>query len=68
MPLFRLFRIGKSKTFKKTGIIVKFKSRRLTTPWNKLQILMHNIILHNFMYLFPWLHVLCDLSPINNDR
>ena len=36
MPLLRLFRIGQSKTFKKTGIIVKFKSRRLTPPWNKL--------------------------------
>ena len=26
------------------------------------------IVLHIFLYLFPWLHVLCDLSSINNDR
>ena len=31
-------------------------------------ILMHNIVLHISIYLFPWLHVLCDLSPINNAR
>ena len=29
---------------------------------------MHNIVLHITIYLFPWLHVLCDLSPINNAR
>ena len=29
---------------------------------------MHNIVLYISIYLFPWLHVLCDLSPINNDR
>ena len=29
---------------------------------------MHNIVLHISMYLFPWLQVLCDLSPINNAR
>ena len=29
---------------------------------------MHNIILHISIYLFPWLHVLCDLSLINNER
>ena len=27
---------------------------------------MHNIVLHITIYLFPWSHVLCDLSPINN--
>ena len=29
---------------------------------------MHNIVLHISIYLFPWLHVLYDLSAINNDR
>ena len=29
---------------------------------------MHNIVLHISIYLFPRLHVLCDLSPINNAR
>ena len=29
---------------------------------------MHNIVLHSSIYLFPWLHVLCNLSPINNAR
>ena len=29
---------------------------------------MHNIALYISIYLFPWLHVLCELSPINNDR
>ena len=29
---------------------------------------MHNIVLHITIYLFPWLHVLCDPSPINNAR
>ena len=29
---------------------------------------MHNIVLHISIYLFSWLHVLCDLRPINNDR
>ena len=29
---------------------------------------MHNIVLHISIYLFPWLHVLCYLSPINNAR
>ena len=29
---------------------------------------MHNIVLHISIYLFPWLRVLCDLSPINNAR
>ena len=29
---------------------------------------MHNIVLYISIYLFPWLHVLCDLSSINNDR
>ena len=29
---------------------------------------MHYIVLHITIYLFPWLHVLCDLSPINNAR
>ena len=29
---------------------------------------MHNIVLHISKYLFPWLHVLCDFSPINNAR
>ena len=29
---------------------------------------MYNIVLHISKYLFPWLHVLCDLSPINNAR
>ena len=27
---------------------------------------MYNIVLHITIYLFPWLHVSCDLSPINN--
>ena len=40
----------------------------LIPSWNKLHILMHNIVLHMSIYLFPWLHVLCDLSPINNAR
>ena len=40
----------------------------LTPLWNKLLMLMHNIVLHISIYLFPWLHVLCDLRPINNDR
>ena len=26
---------------------------------------MHNIVLDISVYLFPWLHVLCDLSSIN---
>ena len=25
---------------------------------------MHNIVLHISIYLFPWLHVLCDDSPL----
>ena len=30
---------------------------------------MHNIVLQLVsIYLFPWLHVLYDLSPINNAR
>ena len=29
---------------------------------------MHNIVLQISIYLFSWLHVLCDLSPINNAR
>ena len=29
---------------------------------------MYNIVLHISTYLFPWLHVLCDPSPINNAR
>ena len=29
---------------------------------------MHNIVLHISIYLFPWLHVLCDLSQFNNAR
>ena len=29
---------------------------------------MHNIVLHVSIYLFSWLHALCDLSPINNAR
>ena len=29
---------------------------------------MHNIVLHISTYLFPWLLVLCDLSPFNNAR
>ena len=29
---------------------------------------MHNIVLHISIYLFPWLHVLSDLSPINPIR
>ena len=40
----------------------------LIPSWNKLHILMHNIVLHISIYLFPWLQVLCDLSPINNAR
>ena len=32
-----------------------------------MHISMHNIVLHIIIYVFPWLHVLCDLSPINND-
>ena len=28
---------------------------------------MHNIVLHiSIIYLFPWLHALCDPSPIND--
>ena len=29
---------------------------------------MDNIVLYISIYTFPWLHVLRDLSPINNDR
>ena len=29
---------------------------------------MHNIVLHISIYLFPWLHVFYDPSPINNAR
>ena len=29
---------------------------------------MHNNVLYISIYLFPWLHVLCDLRSINNDR
>ena len=29
---------------------------------------MHNIVLHISIYIFPWLHVLCDLRSNNNDR
>ena len=29
---------------------------------------MHIIVLHISIYLFSWLHVLCDLCLINNDR
>ena len=62
------------KSRKKTGIIVKFDSEikitscPLTPSWNKLHILMHNIVLHISIYLFPWLHISCYLSPINNAR
>ena len=28
---------------------------------------MNNIVLHISIYLFPWLHVLCDLRHINTD-
>ena len=30
-------------------------------------VFMHNIVLHISIYLFPWLHVLYDISPIIND-
>ena len=29
---------------------------------------MHNIVLHISIYLFPLLHILCDLKSIKNDR
>ena len=29
---------------------------------------MYNIVLRISIYLFHGLHVLCDLSPINNDK
>ena len=29
---------------------------------------MYNIVLHIYIYLFLWIHVLCDLKPVNNDR
>ena len=47
---------------------IKTTSYPLTPSWNKLDILMHNIVLHISIYLFPWLHILCELSPINNAR
>ena len=33
-----------------------------------LHILMHNIVLHIYIYLSPCLYVLCNLCAINNDR
>ena len=29
---------------------------------------MHNVVLHISIDSFSWLHSLCDLCPINNDR
>ena len=49
-------------------IYIEIASYHLTHSWNKLHVLMHNIVLYIFRYVFPWLHVLCDLRLINNDR
>ena len=56
------------KKIVKFDSLFKITSYPLTASWNKLHILMHNIVRHISMYLFAWLHVLCDLSPINNAR
>ena len=72
MVINRLGHISYVKSRKKNGIIVKFDSSikitsyPLTPSWNKLHILMHNIVLHIFIYLFPWLHVLCDQIQYHN--
>ena len=58
------------KNRNKTGVIVKFEIKikitfyPLTPSLNKLHILMHTIVLHNFIYLFPWLNLLCELCHI----
>ena len=41
---------------------IKITSYPLTPSWNKLHLLMHNIVLHITIYLFPWFHILSDIS------
>ena len=52
----------------KFGIQIDITSYPLTPSWNYLHILMHDIVLHISIYLFPWLHVLYDPRSINNDK